>query len=216
MSSTPGSRHRRHSSCKSQSSTPTQSTPMGSTSRAQPQNGNPAPSSSPLFYGSSPAKSTQQTASQRSQSSIAASSPLRQPAASNEREATPRATGRAPQGSHTLWNCRSFVDKRQSHPPSDMNPAQVRPESLNGIALTFPAAVVVFSYDLIDPVARQALEHALPHGEVTFTRTLLHRLRHIDEEYLSAKMGCSFEKEQRLALKRHSQISTLTPPRQMC
>lgn len=98
MSSTPGSRHRRHASRKSQSSTPVQSQATPKSSRPQQQNGNAVPSSSPLFFGSSPAKSTQQSASQRSQSNLGISSPLRTASNAGERETTPRPSGAIPPG----------------------------------------------------------------------------------------------------------------------
>ena len=116
MSSTPSGRRRSHSSRKSQSSTPAsqaQATPKGSKA-----NGSAAASSSPLFFQtSSPAKSTPQRPSQRSNDGLIPSSPRhasqrsrdgllpsspRQASSVADRDATPKASRQPLQGMTNL------------------------------------------------------------------------------------------------------------------
>jgi len=115
MSSTPSSRHKGHSSRKSQSSTPipqSQSTPRGS--RQQLQTG--AASSSPMFFGSSPAQSAQQGTSQRLQNDFIISSPPRQASSAGDQDQTPRATRQAPPGQKKYLSFEALAYKYRIFP----------------------------------------------------------------------------------------------------
>jgi hypothetical protein len=110
--STPNSRRRGHSSRKSQSSTPAQSqangTPRAGASRLQ-DNGNAVPSSSPIFFASSPANGSQSRlnrpgGSSRGNNDLVISSPPRQQSSNaGDQENTPRATRPAIGGELRLY-----------------------------------------------------------------------------------------------------------------
>ncbi|KAK5190032.1 MCM DNA helicase complex subunit [Exophiala xenobiotica] len=90
MSSTPSSRRRGHSSRKSQSSTPAQP------SQTTPRNSRQAnvASSSPLFFQSSPVRSTPAPPSQLASDGMIISSPPQQSSNAGDRETTPRPSTR--------------------------------------------------------------------------------------------------------------------------
>jgi hypothetical protein len=90
MSSTPSSRRRGHSSRNSQSSTPTQQPQATPRSTRQAPNGNAVPSSSPLFFQSSPARQTPAPPSQLASDGMIISSPPRNSSDVGDREGTPR------------------------------------------------------------------------------------------------------------------------------
>lgn len=107
MSSTPSSRRRGHSSRNSQSSTPAQQSQSTPRSTRQAPNGNAAPSSSPLFFQSSPRRQAPGPPSQLASDGMIISSPPRHSSDAGDREVTPRPTTRPIDGTPLLamlWN----------------------------------------------------------------------------------------------------------------
>ncbi|KIW14868.1 hypothetical protein PV08_07653 [Exophiala spinifera] len=94
MSSTPSSRRRGHSSRNSQSSSPAQQSQATPRNSRQPNGGPGVASSSPLFFQSSPVRSTPAPLSQLASDGMVISSPPQQASDVGDRETTPRPSTR--------------------------------------------------------------------------------------------------------------------------
>ena len=165
MSSTPSSRRRGRPSRSSQSSTPQpQATPR------QTLNGAAVASSSPLFFQSSPIRSTHAPPSQLASDGLTISSPPRNSSNAGDREATPRQTARVAAGLRDHQIAWLGSNATQNPPPSDTIPARVpyaTPMASNQI---YQAPAVVFSSTRID-------HHGYLLDEVTSIQIHLHLLR---------------------------------------